>query len=315
MDPTAWTLLPQWGLEPGRFRPDIALPGSPERCLKRAALADAQGSVWVLEQLRPGQAEARQRLGLLLEFLARELDFVVAYRPLQRGGFVLAAEGAFWQLAPYVAHAPLPRPQYLEEAHRGASMGRCLVRLQQAGGHAPGELLDHGLHLPGYVYDLVQTLADHAPAVFPRARALAEGLASFWEIWDTLPRAFCHGDSHPLNALWDDAQVVALIDWEFCGVRPRLYDLANCLGCVGIEEPWFLKRGFAMGLVESVREELLVAEDAQLLPELLLAIRFAWLSEWLRHKDKALISLELDYMELLARSLDRLKDVWELKRG
>ncbi len=311
-DVFALKLLPQWGLEPGRFRPEISLPGSPERCLKRFALADAQGDVWILEQLRPSQAEARQRLGLLLDVLATELDFVVAYRRTQSGGFVLPAERGYWQLAPYVTHEPLPRPQYLESPARGASMGRCLVRLQQAGAQAPPELLDRSLNLPQYVRDLVLKTEHHAPSVYARGIVLAEGLAPLWEAWSALPLGFCHGDSHPLNALWNEAQVTALIDWEFCGLRPRLYDLATCLGCVGIEEPPALKRGFAGGLVAAVREEFLAGADAKLLPELLLALRFAWLSEWLRHKDAALVALELDYMELLARSLDRLREVWGL---
>lgn len=315
MDVIALKLLPHWGLEPGCLRPDIALPGSPERCHARAALADAHGTLWVLEQLRPGQSETRQRIGQLLDFLAQELDFVVAYRQTQRGDFVLQAAGAFWQLAPFVMHEPLPRPQFVEEAQRGASMGGCLVRLQQAGAQAPQSFLDHSLHLPGYVSDLVQTIEHHAPAVYARAKSLEGALAPLWNAWDTLPRGLCHGDSHPLNALWNQQRVTALIDWEFCGLRPRLYDLANCLGCVGIEEPMALKRGFAMGLVEAVREELLADASALLLPELLLGIRFAWLSEWFRHKDEQLVSLELDYMELLARSLERLRDVWGLEGG
>ena len=44
----------------------------------------------------------------------------------------------------------------------------------------------------------------------------------------------------------------ALIDWEFAGARPRLYDAANCIGCAGFEHPSGLVRGFGgVGLVVS----------------------------------------------------------------
>jgi homoserine kinase type II len=41
--------------------------------------------------------------------------------------------------------------------------------------------------------------------------------------------------------------------------------------------------------------------------EFVIAIRFAWLSEWLRHEDREMIALETDYMNLLADNADVLK--------
>jgi len=29
----------------------------------------------------------------------------------------------------------------------------------------------------------------------------------------------------------------ALIDWEFCGLRPEMYDAALVVGCLGMEDP------------------------------------------------------------------------------
>ena len=36
--------------------------------------------------------------------------------------------------------------------------------------------------------------------------------------------------------------------------------------------------------------------SATTLPELTLAVRFGWLSEWLRKRDAVMVELELDYM-------------------
>ena len=44
--------------------------------------------------------------------------------------------------------------------------------------------------------------------------------------------------------------------------------------------------------------------------EFVIAVRFAWLSEWLRHKDREMIELETVYMNLLADNYDMLKNAW-----
>ena len=46
------------------------------------------------------------------------------------------------------------------------------------------------------------------------------------------------------------------------------------------------------------------------LVEFIVAIRFAWLSEWLRRKDTEMIRLELDYMRLLIDNKNILQKAW-----
>jgi len=41
-------------------------------------------------------------------------------------------------------------------------------------------------------------------------------------------------------------------------------------------------------------------------------LRFAWLSEWLRHKDHGMIDFETTYMNLLVDNPDMLKNAWKL---
>jgi homoserine kinase type II len=47
----------------------------------------------------------------------------------------------------------------------------------------------------------------------------------------------------------------------------------------------------------------------EVLIEFVIAIRFAWLSEWLRHDDLEMIALETVYMNLLTDNADMLKKV------
>ncbi len=59
----------------------------------------------------------------------------------------------------------------------------------------------------------------------------------FMPAHDRLPLSFCHGDLHPLNIIWDNDEIQAVIDWEFAGIKPDLFDAANYVGCAGIETP------------------------------------------------------------------------------
>jgi homoserine kinase type II len=46
--------------------------------------------------------------------------------------------------------------------------------------------------------------------------------------------------------------------------------------------------------------------------EFVVALRFAWLSEWLRKDDREMIALELDYLELLIQNRDLLARAWTI---
>jgi homoserine kinase type II len=46
------------------------------------------------------------------------------------------------------------------------------------------------------------------------------------------------------------------------------------------------------------------------LMEFIVALRFAWLSEWLRRSDKEMIRLELNYMRLLIENKRSLQKAW-----
>ncbi len=308
-------ILSFWGVVPGCVRPDISLCGSPERCAGRWAVEDAGGRVFVLEQLQPGQETRRWRIAALLDTLAKTCPWANPYLTTRQGDAVLVHESGCWQLSLYIDNEPLDRPGYLRNAGMGASLGRALDQLCEASVQLDGLAMNEQPDLHAYVRTLLPRIAAHSPAVFPRAQAVYEGLDAFWRELPALPYSFCHGDVHPVNVLWRGGEVAALIDWEFCGLRPRLYDLANCLGCVGVEDPRALGGEFSRALLDGVRTRLLQGPGALFLPELALALRFAWLSEWLRRSDADMVSLELDYMELLARKRDALREVWELPAG
>jgi homoserine kinase type II len=303
--------LALWGLTPGKIREDIVLPGSPERCVERGCVEDATGAVWMMEKLYPGQMDRRERIGRSLAILANAGLAIPSYRPDSAGRYATEVDGQFWQISPFVLGDPLPQPEFVEEAERGASLGTFVAELHRAGvGVREFDQLPPFL-IEEYINGLMGTIELRHPRVHEVLLPVLPALAPLFDAWNELPVALCQGDFHPLNVIWQNQQVGAVIDWEFMGLRPALFDVANCLGCVGIEEPRALVRGLAVGLLSSLRDEGALDETSlSLLPELVVAMRFAWMSEWLRKQDTEMIDIELRFLRLLTNSLDTLVPAW-----
>lgn len=299
-------LLAAFGVPFARTRPDLAVPGSPERCLYRHVLEDASGGLWLLERLGPRQAARREALGLLLEALERRgLWGLAPYRAAVGGRYVLRDWGGFWQLSPFVVGLALERPGYLGHAAKGDGLARWMAALRRAssGLEPPPGLF--ALELPDYARQLAGRLARSRPGVHARLLPALAALAGFLEAWPGLPRALCHGDIHPLNAVWGETGPLAVIDWEFAGMRPAVYDLANCLGCVLLEARGDRDAPFARALLDRAGAEGLVdGPCGRWLWRAVAASRLGWLSEWLRKGDAQMLDTELDFLDFLTRGPD-----------
>ncbi|MHC1752792.1 phosphotransferase [Humidesulfovibrio sp.] len=346
----ALDLLPHFGLPPGRLAPEHPLPGSPERCIERFAVEDADGRVWMLERVPPSQAARREELGALLAGLecdAKLAGLIPAYRavsgleaglhstPLQPGlpqaapelaapelaaaapRYVLASDEprltGCWQLSPFVPGAPLPRPSYLDHDWRGEAVGRAILALQRAGAGLAELPQPPQPCLAAFRDQLLDTVAHLAPQVALRLAPVRAALAELADAQQAVPLALAHGDLHPLNVIWgaEPARPLrGLIDWEFAGARPRLYDAANGIGCAGFEHPSGLARGFVMGLVRELRAGGLPGPELGLLPLFVITTRLGWLSEWLRKRDAELLDMELDYLDILLEERENLAALW-----
>ena len=304
--------LPLWGLTPGRERDDILLPGSPERCVARAAVEDADGCVWMMERLFPGQFDRRERIGESLALLQSHGLPVPAYLPGPDGRYAVETDGCHWQISPFVPGDPLPQPDFIDDVERGEHLARFMAGLTRAGTSIRLFDAEPPFILEDYVNELMAAMAPRRPEIHEALLPVLGVLAPLFEAWHDLPATLAQGDFHPLNVIWRGQSVAAVVDWEFTGVRPALFDAANCLGCVGIEDPSALVNGLSAGLLRALRdEEALPPASLALLPELVLGMRFAWMSEWLRKKDEEMGVLELRYMRLLANSLDTLLPAWK----
>lgn len=300
-----------WGLTPGHARTDILLPGSPERCVQRMAVEDTAGTLWMIERLHPGQFDRRERIGRTLNQLNLAGLPIPAYQADESGNYAPEHDGYNWQLSPFIHGDPLPQPEFVDHAERGEALGHFIAGLRKASltirefDTAPPFILED------YVNELMGTMAPRRPDAYEALQPVVAAVTPLFEAWPDLPVSLCQGDFHPLNVIWHERSVAAVIDWEFMGLRPVLFDVANCFGCVGIEDPQALVRGLAPAMLRTLRDEACLDDlSLSLLPELVLTLRFAWMSEWLRKKDHEMAKMEIQYMRLLANSIDTLLPAW-----
>ena len=309
---SAAAVLKTLDIELARLRPDLPLAGSPERCLERAAAEDSRGGLWVVERHAPAAAARKQEIAAAAAHLAARLPEVRPWLAFAPGRFVDAYDGGAWQVSRFVPGVPLDRPSYAFEGWRGEALAGLLVRFRAAAQGSPGREDAAAFSLPAFVRDLMGKIADRDrplferlfPAVLHVERRLFPRLAA-------VPAAFAHGDFHPLNVIWSETGINGLVDFEFCGYRPETYDAAVLTGCLGMEDPRCLTKDLVVRLVRRLRAEAGYANEAwAVFPDLVLALRFAWLSDWLRRDDREMVDLEAVYIGLLLDRRDALERAW-----
>jgi len=307
-------ILDFWKIRPAWFRPEAGLAGSPERCLFRTVVEDETGRSFILESLDPRTTERRRDIARALDFLGRRLPEVRSYLPLEDGSFILAEGRRFWQVSPFVEGLPLQRPEYAGEGWRGPALADFLIRLKQASAELPETSPAGRFSVSEFVRSLESKIRARDAALHGRILPAFRYLESaYFEKEAGLQTAFAHGDYHPLNVIWTQDGIAAVIDWEFCGLKPEAYDAAILVGCLGMEHPRYLAGDLVVELIAALKKRAgYAAESRDAFFDLVLALRFAWLSDWLRRKDAEMIDLEAVYIDLLLENREFFRRNWAL---
>jgi len=297
-------LLSHWHMSFGDFIPHAECYGSPERSQFRCVLKNTNDDLYLLEQLRDDNVNRKNRIAQNLALLKNSNPKlpIHPYCRIPSSLWVLEIDQQYWMLSPYIPATPLHRPAYLEDAWRGVLYAQFLLELRHSAESCAG--MDQSKFLPKletYILSLAETIEVNEIALHNQLKPFIHHLKqNFFPLLPLLPHSFSHGDCHPLNLLWENKNLCAVIDWEFSGFHPELYDLANLIGCLGMEHPSALEKEISLLLIKIVKNAHIHSTCSwESFLDLVLAIRFAWLSEWLRKKDKEMIALEVCYMNLL----------------
>lgn len=306
-----------WGVSFKAVKPHLTPQGSPERTEFRAVIEDEEEDLFILEEIAPASYHAKLRIIRTIEFLAEKgLDKVVAYRLGIDGQHIQSHGDGLWQMVAFMPGLSLDREHYLYEGWRAGVLSDFLIRMKDAAKDIPFFSLDKPFSIKAYIYTLFHRIEQRRPELVAPVKKVLDFLEKgLLPSLDRIPARFCHGDYHPLNIIWGKDRMEAVIDWEFCGVKPELYDVANMIGCLGIEHPSSLLGDLVVNFVAKLRKDGFLCETSwDVILEFVIALRFAWLSEWLRKGDEEMIIMELDYMELLINNRNKVRDIWGLER-
>lgn len=306
-------VLKSWGVDLKRICPEIDIAGSPERCDYRTVIEDKKKRLFIIENISPQIVTHKVRIIQTLEYLRDNgLETVQPYVPPREDSYVVHHQESYWQLAPFVEGVALKRPEYVFDRWRGSVLANFLIDLKKTSVDIPFFDKNVPFSIKKYVYEMSHKLEIHEPVLKGKVQPAVHFLEkSFMENHDDIPIAFSHGDYHPLNVIWSEKGINAVIDWEFTGYKPEIYDACTLVGCIGIENPQALIGDLVIDFFRTIKDVDFFSEMSwKYFLEFALAIRFGWLAEWLRKSDVEMIDLEVVYMNLLVDNAEILKKNW-----
>ena len=291
-----------WGVKSASIREDLTILGSPDRTGIRAVIEAGDGQLFIIEQCVAGREEHRRQIAEVLDELAGAgLTRMDPYLASTDGSFIPEIDGSCWQLRAFTPGIELPRPMYIYDKWRGKVAAGFLLELRDCGASVAMTQDGSVFSLLDFNDKFLTRLYRHKPEFKEILSDILEPLQErFVPAYDRLPVAFCHGDYHPMNIVWGENDINSVIDWEFCGLKPELYDVALLTGCMGMENPECLTGGMVKEYLSVLRRSGFGQDVSwEHFRDLMVAIRLAWLKEWFRHDRQKMIELEVVYMRLL----------------
>ncbi|MBC2716982.1 MAG: phosphotransferase [Desulfobacteraceae bacterium] len=304
----------RWSLDVQSIRKDIEICGSPERCEFRFVIECSDNDLYVMKSLIEDEINHKRKIISSLNCLfKRGLKGINPYIPSKDGAYIEKIDSRFWQISRFIDGVCLKRPEYVFDQWRGNILADFLIDLRHKSETMPGIDGKPPFSIINYINTLNDQIKTFEQDLYKKIQPVVDFLEkNFIRTHDNIPACFCHGDFHALNMIWSDTGINAVIDWEFSGIKPEIYDMANMIGCIGIENPEALAGPLVTDFIGRLKKSAMISDISwTVLVEFIIAIRFAWLSEWLRHKDHEMIDLEMIYIKLLIDNANDLKQIWK----
>lgn len=311
-------VLSRYGLQYKHVHPGINIAGSPERTHARVVIEDGHGALWIMEKIPPNAFERKDAIARCLSALSEAgLEQVQPYRKNIQGDYLTAHADGYWQISPFVRAVDLPRPEYVYDQWRGKACADFYIRFKAAldKTRCPAHT-DKPFDTQQYIHQFMDQTQKYAPGIHARLQPVCRFLNDrYFAHYKDMPNAFCHGDFHVMNILWGNDHIKKVIDWEFMGMKTEIYDIANMIGCLGIEDPNCLTNETVITFIEALKMRGPFADLSwAYLLEAVIAQRFGWMAEWLRKQDIEMQIMEIDYMRLLLDNYSKITKAWHTLR-
>jgi len=306
-------ILDCWDISYHKGHPELVISGSPQRSSYRIVIEDINQKMYILERIPEDKFQHKRLICQTLVYLSdQNINGINSYVRNKNNDFLTRISGSYWQVIPYISSVSLNRPGYVFDEWRGLVLAEFLINLWKKSFRISNEIPLPLFSLKKYVIDMISNMKRFNSKEYQKLGSVIQYLTSdFFVQYNKIPTRFCHGDYHPLNIIWGKNSINSVIDWEFMGEKIEIYDMANLLGCLGIEEPTSLVHDFALTFIKEIRKSNHISKMGfHYLFDCMMALRFAWLAEWLRTDDKDMVQLELDFLNLLFENKQIVKEKW-----
>ncbi len=274
------------------------IQGSPRRVIDRYLIKSDRK--YILERIDPRKRMKKMKEAELMELLKSHNLPVLRYMKNSEDSYFSVINGHLWMLREYADGVDLKRPEYIHDRMKGSLAAQFLIDMRKIEIDMDFDIFS----LKHFIEGQRRVISRRYPKIDEKLKDIYLVLKEFMGNYDKLPLSFNHGDFHPLNIIWGKERIVAVIDWEFMGLKPELYDAANMVGCVGIENPDALEGEMVREFISILKNKGGFSEVSwRFFPELVLALRFAWLREWISQKDDEMIEMEIYYMQKILKDL------------
>lgn len=303
-------ILSIWNINFKVVRRDFNILGSPERTEFRVVIQDKKNDLYILERICGDSYKHKLLICKTLDYLKNKgLEKIQPYLKNIYEDYLSEINGEYWQLIPFIQNISLNRPEYVFDDWRGNMLADFLLDLWKHGKNLTYFDKYNPFDLKEYFLNMTYNMQEFNKKEYNRLKNCIRFIENdFLNIYYDLPILFCHGDYHPLNIIWSKKNIKSVIDWEFLGYKSEVYDIANLLGCIGIEEPTSLINDLAKNFIlKIIKSDVISHISYNYLIEFIITLRFAWLSEWFRKNDIEMINLEIDYINLLIDKKDTIK--------
>ncbi len=285
-------ILKAWNLEFKTTHPELVFYGSPRRALSRYVVETNKG-LFLLEKI--DNPEKKEKIAEIIGGL--NIKKINPYIRTNEGRFILDNNG-FWRISKYIQGVPLKRPYYLRDEWRGDVLIEFIKQLKQKNIEA------EKFSLKEFIKNFKMRLMQNNPELLQKLGKALDFLNGY--IKKELPNVFSHGDFHPMNIIWSNDDILAVIDWEFTGLKPMYYDEATMVGSLSFEYPDAIINDITLNFIKEIK-------DKELLFESVIATRMVWLSQWLNMNDKSMIELECEHINLLIAKQHKILEYWNQK--
>jgi homoserine kinase type II len=300
-----------WDIDIKQIRKDISIAGSPERVDYREVIQDSNDKHFIIEQIINNTVDHKQKIAKAIDYLySKKLIYLRPYLKTNKDNFLLEHDNAYWQMVDFVEGQDLDRPNYINDAWRGKLLARFLIDLRSKSKDVSGFDPNEVFSIKDYIKDMLCSLASK-PDLIKRLTPVLDYLEEdFFKVHDNLRSCFCHGDYHPVNVIWAKDDISSIIDWEFLGYKPEIYDVACMISCVGIEGP----RAFTSALVKEFitclkQANIIEPKSWDYLVEYMIALRFGWISEWLRKDNQEMLEFDIGYTNAMVENAKVIKNI------